>query len=503
MARFDEQKIKKILVIRPDMIGDVVLITPAISALRKKFTNAHITLLVQNYTKPVLEGNPDINEIIEDEIKAGKVKGPISYLLYVRRIRKSKFDLAVNYYVDEPKYALLPFLARIPFRIGDKAKLINGLFYNLGTHLKWRDIRKHVVELNLDLLKPLGITEKDPKIKIPLSPQAEKSVLEEVKNHGIQEKDLKVGLQLGTGGSNKSLSAEGYAKLADSIMEQLGAKVILTGGKREFETAEKVVKLSKGRPVNLAGKTSIPELISLFKMLDVFVSVDTGPMHIAAGLGTRIVAIFPTKFVKPVRWGPWGTENVIIRSKTKCKLPCFPRKCKENYCVEDLKIEEIVPAIDNLLKGRGNKTKEESFGDWLKKTLNIMIIINKKDDKITSRTISMLNILRASDYNVTLVTSKNHKLLELAEHLGISSYSLSLGPFNPVAVRKLYKISAEKNINIVHRMDSKGSLNINLSYIFSEAFYLTPAIPVKDNGFKFEKEKDIIDFYLEKLKKDE
>jgi len=500
MAKFDENKIKKILIIRPDMIGDVVLITPAISALRKKFPNTHISILVQEYSKPILEGNPDINEIIIDEIKAGKVKGMIGYLKYSRKLKRMNFDLVVNYFVDEILYALLPSLARIPYKVGDKAKLINGLLYNFGTALKWRDATKHIIELNLDLLKPLEIKEENPKIKIPTPSQSEKAVTEKLKRHGINENDLIIGLQLGTGGSNKSLSAEGYAKVVDSIIETLGTKVVLTGGKKERETAEKVLKLSKQKPVNLAGEINIPELISLLQKLKAFVSVDTGPLHIAAGLSVPTVAIFPTKFVKAARWGPWGTENIIVRSKTKCRLPCFPRKCKENYCIEDLKIEEIASEVDNLLKGRGNKTIEESKKDWLKKSLNIMIVLSVKEKEAASRTHSILEKLKTSQYNITLVAPKNHDIHNIARQLNVPSYHLSVNWFNPFTIRKLSKLFAEKDINIVHKIDSKGSLNIFLSYLLSEAFLLTPAIPVKDKGIQFSHAEDIINFYLKKLK---
>lgn len=340
--------IKKILVIRPDAIGDVVLITPALSALRKRFPEAKIFLLIQKYTEDTVKGNPDIDEIIIDDIKAGKINNIFEYFGYVNRIRDQKFDLCVNYYNDTPAYAFLPFLARIHYRIADKSRVLVSWLSNLGTFLNHLDPNKHVVERNLDLIAPLGVDRSNPKLVLPIQKEAENKISALFESLNISKDQLLIGIHIGTGGSNKAWRADGYAKVIDVLSERYTAKVILIGSGKEEKTATEIISLCKHKPISMVNKVNLAELIALIAKLKLFIGVDSGPMHIAAALKIPVVAIFATKKIRPAEWGPWQTQNVIIRKESACKRSCDPRTCPYDDCLKEIIPEDIISAVKSL-----------------------------------------------------------------------------------------------------------------------------------------------------------
>ncbi|MEE8638179.1 MAG: glycosyltransferase family 9 protein, partial [Candidatus Margulisiibacteriota bacterium] len=148
-------KFENILIIRPDAIGDCVLITPAIAALKKRFPKAKITILAQELTKDLFTTNPHVHEIIID----------------INDIRSRNFDLAIHYFNEMP-YALATLKAGIKYRLGNPSKFPVGWFYNIKASQNWRDILKHDVEQNMLLLKPLGITPPYPKLDIQVDKEA-------------------------------------------------------------------------------------------------------------------------------------------------------------------------------------------------------------------------------------------------------------------------------------------------------------------------------------------
>src|SRR3989339_1040 len=320
--------LEKILLLRPDMIGDCVLITPAITLLRKKHPNARIAVLASPYTRAIFANNPDVDEIITD-----------------KKIPENKFDISIHFY-NEFEYALMAKRAKIPVRIGSSNKPLIGWLYTKRIDQKWTDLTLHEVEHNLLLLKALDVDISNPP---PL-------------NIGIQRtksKDFTVGIHLGTGKGNRSWLPERYAEVADYLIKKLHAKVILTGSKKEIGLAEHV----PGE--NLVGKTTLAELIKTIATYDIYIGVDTGPMHIAAALKVPTVAIFPTKFVKPSEWGPWQTQHIVVRKKINCRRSCLPKKCELDDCLLQIKAQDVIDAVELLLKGKTH-TKD----DWIRMNKN-------------------------------------------------------------------------------------------------------------------------------------
>lgn len=212
--------IKRILLIRPDMVGDVMLITPAISLLRDKYPGAKIDVWAQTYTRDLLIGNQDINGIIIDP--------SIAFL------KKQKYDVVINFF-NELRYVLPTLLAGIPVRIGDRARILFGWMHNHGVWIKGGDLTKHQVEKNIELLKPLGITmpEPPPKLKVGI-PDAQKVFLNNfLKEHKIKDEDLVIGINPGIGRTSRAWLPERYAELIDYLTGNLSAKIIVSGTEKD------------------------------------------------------------------------------------------------------------------------------------------------------------------------------------------------------------------------------------------------------------------------------
>ena len=356
----DLKKAHKILIIRPDMIGDCLLITPALKLLKDRFPESHLTVLCRPYTKEIFLNNPDVDEVIED--------GRFSKLY--RTVRSKKFNLSVHFY-NELRYALLAKLCGIKKRLGDRSKPLLIPFYNIKSDCRWNDLTLHEVEHNILLLKPLGIElEASPpplQLKVPVQ-----LVEKFEKDYGINPRDLLIGVHLGTGRGNKAWLKERYAKVIDHLAEKHKALVVLTGSHKELKAAREVEGLCKKKPLNLVGRTTLSELISLISRYNLYLSVDTGPLHIAAALGIKTVALFPTKFVKPTEWGPCNTEHVIIHKAASCSKSCRPQKCTFDDCLRDISSEEVISAAEKLLENQGIKSFKEAKIEWFKRSVNVL-----------------------------------------------------------------------------------------------------------------------------------
>jgi heptosyltransferase-2 len=451
------------------MIGDLVLITPAIATLKKAYPDCRISIIVREYAREVVDGHPLIDEVIVDRIVAGRARGIRGYLDYVKEIRELNFDVGINYFNEMP-YALLMLWAGIPYRVGDVSRFLHGWMYNCGVFQHWRDYTRHEIEQNLELLSPLGVADPDPQFSLHIDPAAAEKAKDLLKAQGIGEKDLLIGVHPGTGGGNKTYWPEYYARAVSQLIKKFGAKVILTGGPAEAAAAEKIMQLSDPQPINLVNKTTLSEFIALLKRLNLYIGVDTGPLHIAAGFKVPIVALFPTKAVKPTKWGPWGTRHVILHHPWSCKLSCFPKKCGFTDCQKSIEPEEIVEAAGTLLAGEGLKTHQEAFTEWVRNSFNILLV---------GRMSPELDFF----YN------------ELSLN-GFHAVKIDYTP-DPLSLIKLY---GAEDINIVHQLGNFGTIRLVLSHLLSGLFLFIPVLLIRKRNLGFKSLKEIIGFYIKEFR---
>ncbi len=336
---------KNILIVRTDRIGDVVLTLPMIEVLRKNFPLAKISFLGRSYTRDIVEGQPGLNAVLLYD-DAGKLKS-IWKLFF--EVRNAKFDLAI---VAFPRFriALLLWLSRIKMRVASGYRWYSFLFNNrVYEHRKTAE--KHEFEYNLSLVRRLGC-EVDPGIKptIVIHPNALNAAALERTRLGLVSKDIVAILHPGSGGSARDWSPANFSFLAQRLAS-LGWQVVITGAKGEEDLVRSVVDKSCASSSFSVGNLSLSELAAFISLADLFVSNSTGPLHIAAAVGTPVIAFYPPIVAcSPQRWGPVTEKKILfVPEESKCEL-CHGSPCRSNICMEQIKVEQVVDAALRLVK---------------------------------------------------------------------------------------------------------------------------------------------------------
>jgi len=334
---------KRILIVNVNWLGDTLFATPFIRAVREKYPKAHIAILTHPRCCKMLEGNPNIDEIIiYDEKKQHRnLLGKFSIISY---LRSKKFDAAFILKKSLSKTLLLLF-SKIPRRIGYGSKRAGFL---LTEKAGKPDKELHKVEYFLNLAKAVGIETKNKNYEILISDNDMEEGEKILNGAGIKDKGF-IALNAGGNWDLKRWPAENFAELGDKIFEKLGAAIILTGAEKDIVLAENIAGLMKHKPLILCGKTTLKTLGAIFKKAICVISNDSGPMHLAVAVGTRVVAIFgPTS---PELTGPYGDGRyIVLRKDTGCKIPCYDLKCKDNRCMKAVTAEDVLGALYEIVK---------------------------------------------------------------------------------------------------------------------------------------------------------
>lgn len=336
--------VNKILLINLAFIGDVVLSTALTRALREHYPNAQIDFM----TIPLAAGisclNPYINNVITYD-KRGKHRNIWELSKLIWHLRSQKYDLAVSTNFA-PRGAMLAKLAGIPCRVGYKAQ--HGQWFLTHAADAARTVIQHEAENQLLVLKPLGITTNDTSLILKVDP------LDLQRIHSVLKRNSKKPLVvLCPFGSywKKSWTISSYAQLIAELSKQ--ADCCLIGGGKEAEQLQVINERSGGKAQVFGGTLSLGEIAALLKIADLLITVDTGPLHIAQGVGTKVLALFgPTD---PAVWGPRGKKDIVLQSEEDCS-PCWGKTdCQENTCMQQLTAERVIATAQQMLVDRDER----------------------------------------------------------------------------------------------------------------------------------------------------
>jgi lipopolysaccharide heptosyltransferase I len=301
-----------ILIIKPSSLGDVVLALPALSALRRNFSDANISWLVRPEFAPILEDHPHLTEVIPFDRKfLGKAwynPRALACLVHlIRRLRRSKFDAVIDLQ-GLLRTALLGWLTGSKKRFGmAKAREFAHVFY---THkIAQTPDCIHLVDYYLKMVSEMGASDLRVEFVFPQNAPAMDSVCRLLAQHKVSP-GIYVVLVPGSARSEKCWPVERFAQLADRIAVSSGLPIIASGVASEGPIVDQLRSMSRATIVNFAGRTSANELVALLKMAGLVVSNDTGPGHIAAALGTPVVLIFGLS--NPARVAPYGRPECIV-----------------------------------------------------------------------------------------------------------------------------------------------------------------------------------------------
>lgn len=330
---------KKILIVKPSSLGDIVHSLPFLNSIRSCFPKAEIHWVVAKGFEDILDENPMIDKLIvinkdmwKKILKTGETIKEVKTLF--SRLKSERYDLVVDLQ-GLFRSGMITMATRAPERVGfAEAREGSRLFYNIKVK---GGKGVHAVDRYMKVAGAIGCDTGNIIFPFPLF----KNDLKEIKKIKNGMKDYAV-LVPGARWDTKMWPAEYYGKLAS----MLPMKTFVIGSSKDMVLAEKVVKASKGKAFSLIGKTNLKELIDILRDARMVVSNDTGPMHIAAGLRVPVVAIFgPTS---PAKTAPYGQGHIIIKSEEKC-APCFKKKCRNMKCMREIYVDMVFKKISEGL----------------------------------------------------------------------------------------------------------------------------------------------------------
>ena len=346
LAKTPLTSIRNILIIcYPPGIGDTLVKTPAISAIRTNFSDVRFSVLTGSSAAEILQDNPDINEVIcyDDEFSKGpvtKIK-KLSYthrLRYWWKIRKNKFDVVFD--LDSSYLSgLMSWCIGAPHRIGHK-NTGNHFFYTEGIREERFDrTAGHMVESHLELLESVGVKSNNKKLVLNLNDKHKlfaSQFLKDVENNEI------IGVNPFAAKPSREWDDLKWIELCNHLFDD-GYEVMILGGPKDVERAQNISAHLVKPPLIAAGKTDIKCLAALLKEVDVLISVDTGTVHVAAAVNTPVIGLYGAT---PHFWEPWQTKKVIIRKDIEC-APCDKLKCPrgEAECMSFISVSDVLQAV--------------------------------------------------------------------------------------------------------------------------------------------------------------
>ena len=337
---------RRILVRAVNWVGDAVMTTPAIGAIRETFPRAEIALLANPLVTQLFSPHPWVDRVIAYD-RNGAHKGIAGTLRLAMELRKSAFDAAIVL-PNSFNSALVPWLAGIPVRLGKQSD--GRGFLLTGTYRpEDRKSTLHEVEYYLGLMHHFGISGQATAPYLATTPAEDHEAALLLTDHGIRADDFVLGINPGAAfGSAKRWYPERFADVARQLATLKNAKVIIFGGPGETDIAAEIEHLLGGNCLNLAGATTLRGLMALVRNCQLFVTNDSGPMHVAAAFGVPLVAIFGS--TDHATTSPYTDKAVIVRKKFDC-APCKLRECPTDHrCMTAVTADNVVVAALELLE---------------------------------------------------------------------------------------------------------------------------------------------------------
>lgn len=355
---------KKFLIINPFGIGDVLFTTPVVKAIRRAYPDSHIGYWCNDRARDILKNNPNIDKIfalsrgdLKKIFSQSRLAGISKFLSLLHKIKKGKFEICLDFSLDH-RYSLISKLLGIKKRCGFNYKK-RGRFLTDRIDIDCY-AQKHVVEYYCGLLKFIKVTPETKNLDLYVTSQGKIKAAGLFKKLGINDKGLIIGIAPGAGASwgkdagLKHWPAIKFAQLADKLINELKAQVLILADALEVPITEKIVSAMQNKPVDLTGKTSLEELIAVINNLEILVTNDGGPLHIAAALGKKTVSFFGP--VDPKVYGPYpeNERRHIVLSKALGCSPCYRNfqinPCQRNKeCLKAISMEEAFLAVNRLL----------------------------------------------------------------------------------------------------------------------------------------------------------
>lgn len=331
-----------ILITRTDRIGDVILALPMIAALHKGYEKAKISMLLREYTRDLAEGQEGLTGILTED-RNGRQK---TFFEMLNELRIARFDAA---FVAYPRFrvAFLVWLAGIPIRVGTGYRWYSFLF-NKKVFEHRKTVEKHEAEYNLSLIHAAGCAlPARPQVRLAIS--AMENVVDGVRQSlGVTDADRLALLHPGSGGSARDWKSENFSKLAVALAHK-GFRVVITGGTADQALVDKIAAEAGSAATPFVSTLSLREFGAFIHTAKIFIANSTGPLHIAAAVGTPVIGFFPpVRVMSPKRWGPLTEKKIIfVPDPARCTR-CRGGVCRGNECMEQIEVNDVAEAAMKL-----------------------------------------------------------------------------------------------------------------------------------------------------------
>lgn len=344
---------ERILLIKTHAIGDTIMITPAIRALRKRFSKAYISLLTGRLSKEIIDGNTHINDIISFDESALFAPNVLQIIKLIKRIRENNFDITFIFHYSTFMH-LLALAFGIPTRIGYDNE---GSGFSLTHKIPWDEkVERWTPDVHLDMVRLTGAEPKNKRLNIEISDDDMKFADDFLKSNQITPKDLLIGIFPG-GGKNprdtvyqKCWGIEKYAHVVDILSAKRKAKIIVFGSQNDINIVSKLTELCETKIINTCGKVKLKQVSALIKQCSLLITNDSAPLHIAVAVDTPTVSLFGPSSAKAIL--KEDMKHISIQSSWPCS-PCYSNKvfpgCCNPECMEAIECDEVLKMAEKQI----------------------------------------------------------------------------------------------------------------------------------------------------------
>ncbi|MDI6785366.1 MAG: lipopolysaccharide heptosyltransferase II [bacterium] len=342
--------INKILIVRFSSIGDIILTTPILKALKEKYPEAKLFYVTKKEYIKLVELFPCVDYIFCLDSN-NKIEGLFKL---IKKINLEKIDLLIDLHYSL-RSIILYYFSFAKYKLHySKYRFIRFL----RIFFKWRLLSKdiHVIDYYFKPLERLGINSNNREPELRINKDTQERIKEYLKISGVTNNDLIIGICPGAKWETKRWPINKFVELGDKLISRLNAKVILIGDLNDLLIGEKIEYLMMNKPINLIGKTSLSELVALVKWCNIIITNDSSPLHVASSLKVPSISIFgPTTL--DFGFGPYGEGHIVLEKDLSCR-PCSShgsKKCPDQTfkCMKLITSDEVLQAVKKILNRNG------------------------------------------------------------------------------------------------------------------------------------------------------
>ncbi len=348
--QFHRESTRSVLVISLKRVGDAVLSIPAFRAIKQNLPKCQVTVFADAYIMDILEEIPYVDAVVPYSKRSTFLEKAKS----VRKLSYNSFDLAVDLTCDYTfEGALWTWLSRAKFRVGYDI-WERGFLFNLPVQHDKGPV--HAIDEISNIVKKIGLETKDKTLKIKPSKEARDAVQKFLREKGIKNRGPIIGIHPGGYYLTQRWLSERFAEVADNAVEKHSAHIVLMGGSEEEEIIQQI-KTQRIHPSIVFFNQPLGDLLALIQSCRLLICNNSGPLHMAAALGTPTVSTMGPTI--PERWWPQGEDHVVLRKDLPC-MPCNEGRCrlKTLDCMKLITVKDMIEAVDIQIS-KAKKTKKQ------------------------------------------------------------------------------------------------------------------------------------------------